>query len=39
MKNIKITFITTVLTMLVLMGCSEDILETSPADAFAEDQI
>lgn len=39
MKNIKITFISAAFLIFGLISCSDDILDTSPADAFAEDQI
>jgi len=39
MKNIKITLVSAVFAMLALWSCSDDILQTSPSDAFAEDQI
>lgn len=38
MKNIKIIYISALFTIFGMVGC-EDVLETSPADAFAEDQI
>lgn len=38
MKNIKTIYIVTVFALVALVSCS-DVLDTSPADAFAEDQI